>query len=161
MATELGDPLGQLGEQPQQVVHGDPFRIALADPVLPVEVAAVADARGELAHRQAECLAACGEDAPQRLAPVHVVVRVEVGRRPAEEPGELGELSIHLRGHPGGITLVYALVHRAPAVVEPPPLGQVDVQPDTEVRPTQRVGRGLGAAGQRTMRLALVTIPRS
>ena len=107
MAGELGHPGAELRiQQPEQSVDADLLEMGLAAP-LAVELREMAHV-GAPAHRDPDALRPRPHGGQDARVLVHVVVRIRVRRRHADELGEASQLPVELGGHvprPAGIEL--------------------------------------------------------
>ena len=98
MAGQLGDLGAELRiQQPQQSVDTDLLQMSLAAP-LPVELREMAHV-GAPAHRDPDVVRPRPHVGQDARVPMHIVVRVHVRRRRADELGEAAELTLELSGH--------------------------------------------------------------
>ncbi len=150
MTGELRESRAQLLEEVHERVDADQAEIRAAVGPLPVEVADVPDPGGA-AKRDAVIAAHRQEEASGGRLAMHVVVGVQVGREGAGQIAEGIELARQLPLERAGVR----------EIDRPALRREVDVEPDAQ--PGMPAGQpGCRARpGMSTIRLALVTMPRS
>src|SRR5262245_38203752 len=109
---------------------------------LPVEVAAISDAVGEVPTGYPELLANSSDDAPSRLVAVNVLVRIEVSRIAPDQPSEGVQLRRDLSSRGRRILRRDHLIHCHPLAVAEGPFTEVDMETHAQRRICARVPRG-------------------
>src|SRR5205809_92432 len=95
MTRQFGDSRRQLFEDANECLGPDRVRIGLAAVRLSVELAAVVNARIEMAERDAESPGNFRKQRAHRLLLMNVLVRVAMRGRLADEPHETIELAMN------------------------------------------------------------------
>src|SRR5262245_66070560 len=92
VTAQFRDPWRQRFQNANQALDGDPSRDGRAIGVSTVKVAAVPDAGIASTHRDRQLMRARLNDRAHRLAQVHVLMRVDVGRIAAHQQADRREL---------------------------------------------------------------------
>src|SRR5262249_15054217 len=93
MATEFGGAVRQRPQDSDQMLHGDRPLESPSPGALSVESTQIPALRAGLSNGHSQPVADLGDDRPDRLVPVNVLVRINVGRMASYEPPERLELA--------------------------------------------------------------------
>lgn len=139
MRAHLGHAVRDASEQRDQRAWRDRLGLGPASAVVAVERTAELNAGCEVTERHVELPGELEKDRLERFASMEMVVRIEVGRIPADESPELLELPPDVSGR------VRVPVCAGPTAepAEPAPLNrQVRVEPKRQFRPASTVTGG-------------------
>jgi len=106
---------------------------------LPVEVAGVSDRWGHLPHRYTQGARSLDDDPADAVLPVHVLMRVDVGRLSVHQLPEGIELPLQLPPDRVQIVKRHDLVQLRPGAASARPFAQIEVQAHAEPRVLPRV----------------------
>ncbi len=123
----------------------NPLRVRLAGAHLPVEGADVSDAGAELPGGDSDLRCDRFDRGSHRLVAMEVLVGVEMGRVPADEVTERGQLGGDGVPHRHRVVRVDDDVRGLPPAVAVLPLAEIDVEAEREVGSLARIAGGLGS----------------